>query len=149
MKTTRPLLILLTLISVIGVSLGTYTFFHRATTEQIYVYNCGMVDYKPTSMTQFCADAGAGVADIEWDTWSASGAKGTGQYAVNPCEPSCVEGKWKFADVKVALSKVVRDKSKRVLSRIDIVTIDGKNLPQSTSPELGWDLEREPLSSVK
>ena len=141
MKTTRPLLILLTLISVIGISIGTYTFFHRAATEQIYVYNCGIVDFKPTSLTQFCANAGAGVTDIEWDRWSESGASGTGQYAINLCEPTCADGKWKFADVKVALSRSVQDQNKKVLSRVDLVTIDGKNLPESSSPKLGWNLE--------
>lgn len=132
-----------------GLGIGTYTFFHRAANEQVYTYNCGLVDFKPTSMTQFCADAGAGVADIEWDRWLETGATGTGQYAINLCDPSCAEGKWKFADVKVKLSKSVRDQNKKILSRIDIVTIDGKNLPQNSSPNLGWDLERKPLSSVK
>ncbi|MDP1721383.1 MAG: hypothetical protein Q8L08_10390 [Candidatus Nanopelagicaceae bacterium] len=149
MKSTRPLLIILTLISVIGISLGTYTFFHRAATEHVYVYNCGLVDFKPTSLTQFCADTGAGVRDIKWVTWSESGASGTGQYAINLCEPNCAAGKWKFADVKVRLSKSVHDQNKIVLSHVDIVSINGKSLPQSTSPKLGWDLERTPLSSVK
>lgn len=134
------MLILLTLISVIGISIGSYTFFHRAASQQVYVYKCGIIDYKPMSLTEFCADAGAGVAQIEWETWAASGATGVGQYAINICNPSCAGGKWKYADVKVALSKTVHEKGKKVLSRIDIVTVDGKNLPQSTSPKLGWDL---------
>ena len=134
------MLILLTLISVIGISIGTYTFFHRAATEQVYVYNCKIIDYKPTSLTRNCADAGAGVGQIEWDTWTASGAAGVGRYAINLCDPNCAGGKWNYADVKVTLSKSVRDEGKKVLSRIDIATVDGKNLPRRNSPKLGWDL---------
>lgn len=132
-----------------GLGIGTYTFLHRAVTEHLNTYNCGMLDFKPTSMPQFCAEVGAGVATIKWETWQESGAMGTGQYAINVCDPSCAEGKWKFADVKVKLSQAVRDQNKTVLSRIDIVTIDGKNLPHNSSPDLGWDLERRPLPSVK
>lgn len=134
------MLILLTLISVIGISIGTYTFFHRAANEQVYVYRCGTIDYKPASLTEFCANAGAGVAQIEWERWAAGGATGVGQYGINLCDPSCASGKWKYADVKVALSKTVREEGKKVLSRIDIVTVDGKNLPERKSPKLGWDL---------
>ena len=135
------MLILLSLVSVIGISIGTYTFFHRAATEQVYAYNCGIIDYKPTSLTPYCADAGAGVANLQWDTWNSESATGVGQYAINLCQPNCAAGKWKYADVKVTLTKSVVDKGKRVLTRIDIVTSDNKNLPQSDSPKLGWDLK--------
>jgi hypothetical protein len=65
------------------------------------------------------------------------------------CEPTCAEGKWEFANVNVALSKAVKADGKTILSRIDIVTQDKKNLPRSKSPKYGWDLERRPLTSVK
>lgn len=100
-------------------------------------------------MTPYCADAGAGVGNLEWDTWSAQGATGTGLYGINLCTPTCADGKWKFADVKVTLSKSVVSNGKTILSRIDIVSKDNKNLPQSDSPSFGWDLERKPLTSVK
>jgi hypothetical protein len=148
-KNSRALLIVLTIITVVGISLGTITYFNRALLEHVYVYNCGIVDYKPTSMTPYCADAGADVGNLEWDTWGAKGATGTGLYGINLCEPNCAEGKWKFADVNVTLSKSVTANGKTILSRIDIVTKDKTNLPQSNSQSLGWDLERRPLTSVK
>lgn len=146
MKNLRPLIILLALITVIGISLGTFTFLHRAAREQVYVYNCGIVDYKPQSLTPYCADANAGVGNFEWNTWDSSGATGTGLYSLNLCEPNCAQGKWKYAEVNVRLSKSVRAKGKIVLTRIDIVTKDGKNLPNGKSPSFGWDLESKPLS---
>lgn len=149
MKNSRPLLIVLSIITVVGISLGTVTFLNRAILEHVYVYNCGIIDYKPQSMTPYCADAGAGVGNLEWDSWGAKGATGTGLYGVNLCVPTCAAGKWKFTDVNVSLSKSVKANGKTVLTRIDIVTQDKKNLPQSQSPKYGWDLESKPLTSVK
>lgn len=149
MKNSRPLLIVLSIITVVGISLGTVTYLNRALLEHVYVYNCGIVDYKPQSMTPYCADAGAGVGNLEWDSWGSKGATGTALYGVNLCDPSCADGKWKFADVNVSLSKVVESKGKKIMTRIDIITQDKKNLPQSVSPSLGWDLERVSPTSVK
>jgi hypothetical protein len=142
-------LIVLSIVTVVGISLGTITFFNRAILEHVYVYNCGIVDYKPESMTPHCADAGTVVANLEWDSWRAKGATGTGLYGVNLCDPSCAAGKWKFADVNVALSKSIKANGKTILTRMDIITKDRKNLPQSQASSLGWDLERKPLTSVK
>ena len=100
-------------------------------------------------MTPYCADAGAGVGNLEWDSWGAKGATGTGLYGVNLCDPTCADGKWKFDDVNVFLSKKILADKKTILTRIDRISRDKKNLPQSTSPSLGWDLERKPLISVK
>jgi hypothetical protein len=143
MKNPRPLLIVLAIITVVGISLGTITFVNRALLEHVYVYNCGIIDYKPQSMTQF------GVGNLEWDSWGAKGATAVGLYGVNLCDPTCAQGKWRFADVNVSLSKTIEVKGKMILTRIDIVAKDSKNLPQNNSPSLGWDLERKPLTSVK
>lgn len=134
-------MIVLAIVTVIGISLGTVTYLNRALLEHVYVYNCGIVDYKPQSMTPFCADAGAGVGNLEWDTWELKGAEGTGLYGVNMCEPTCADGKWKFAEVNVALTKTVKANGKTILTRIDLVTKDDKILPRSNSPKYGWDLE--------
>ena len=132
MKNSRPLLIVLATITVVGISLGTITFFNRALLEHVYVYNCGIVDYKPQSMTPYCADAGAGVGNLEWDSWGAKGATGTGLYGVNLCDPTCADGKWKFDDVNVFLSKKILADKKTIITRIDIISRDKKNLTQST-----------------
>ena len=132
MKNSRPLVIVLAIITVVGISLGTVTYFNRALLEHIYVYNCGIVDYKPQSMTQFCADAGAGVGNLEWDSWGAKGATGAGLYGVNLCNPTCADGKWKLADVNVSLSKAISVNGKTILTRIDIITKDKSLIYQVT-----------------
>ncbi|MEK6648027.1 MAG: hypothetical protein AABY37_01780 [Actinomycetota bacterium] len=141
MKNSRGLLAVLTLISIIGISLGAYTYVYRAISEQVYTYRCGNLYFKPSSLPKFCTGAGAIVANIKWETWGAQGATGVGRYSINPCDLPCVDEKWKYTDVKVILSKPVRDKGKRVLSRIDIVTDDKKNLPSSDSSSDGWALD--------
>ena len=133
----------------VGISLGTITFLNHAILEHVYVYNCGIIDYKPQTLTPFCADADVAVGNLEWDTWGAKGATGTGLYGVNLCVPTCAAGKWKFTAVKVLLSKSVRAKGKTVLTRVDVVTPDNKNLPQGNSPRYGWNLESQPLTAAK
>ena len=145
MKNSRPLLFVLAIVTVVGISLGTITYFNRALLEHVYVYNCGIIDYKPQSMTPYCADVGAGVGNLEWDTWGSKGATGTGLYGVNLCKPTCAAGKWKFADVNVTLSKSVKAKGKTILTHIDIISQDKKNLPQRNSAYIGWNLESKPL----
>ncbi len=129
------------LATLIGVSYGGYTFIHRAVTSQAYVTNCGMQDYKPTTIIKFCADAGVGIGAIEWNTWSAKGATGEGKYQINDCQPTCVAGKEHFADVNVTLSKSKVINGKPTLTRIEVKTKDGKNLPLSNSSTDSWPLE--------
>ena len=143
------MLVALSIVTVVGISLGMITFLNRALLEHVYVFNCGIIDYKPQSMTPYCADAGAGVGNLSWETWGAKGASGTGLYGVNLCTPTCADGKWKFADVNVTLSKSVKVNGKTILSRIDIVTTDNKNLPQGHSPSMGWNLESKSPTLAK
>ncbi len=145
MKTSRPLVIVLSLVTVIGISLGGYTYVHRAATSQIYAFNCGLMDYKPTTLTQYCADAGAGVSDITWDNWDANGAIGTGRYAINDCEPTCVAGKWHYADVNIRLSALVHKGGKPAFTHISYKTVDGKKLPLGKTSSEEWDLITTPL----
>lgn len=48
---------------------------------------------KPSTVTfEFCADAGAQLEHLAWDSWSATGATGKGDYSLNTCDPNCAEG---------------------------------------------------------
>ena len=86
MKPNRTMIILLAVVTVIGISLGTYSYLHRAVSEQVYAYDCGTIEYKPESLTPYCADAGVGVSGIKWDIWSAEKATGTGKFRINLSE---------------------------------------------------------------
>jgi hypothetical protein len=129
------------LATAVGLSYGGYTYINRAVTSQVYVTNCGMQDYKPTTIIKFCADAGVGVGAIEWSSWSADGATGEGKYEINDCIPTCVAGKLHSADVTVVLSKSKSIAGKPTLTYIVVKTKDGKNLPLSDSPTDAWPME--------
>ena len=145
MKNSRGLLAVLSVISIAAIALGIFTYVHRAVSEQVYAYNCGIVDYKPVSILKSCGDARVGVVDLQWDTWGADGATGVGQYWINPCKPDCAQGKLQYADVKVKLSASVVDKGKKVLSQIELITADGKKLPLHPTASDSWILESKPL----
>lgn len=132
---------ILALATIVGISFGGYTFVNRAITTQAYVTNCGIIDYKPTTILKFCADAGVAISAIEWESWSAKGASGKGKYQINNCEPSCVEGKIYYAEVGIELTKAKKINGKKVLTFISLKTKDGSNLPLSTSPLDAWPLE--------
>ena len=129
------------LATLLGISFGSYTFVTRAVSTQIYVTNCGILDYKPTSIVKFCADAGVLISHIEWDSWSSNGATGIGEYQINDCTPTCVAGKQHYAHVDIILSKEKSIKGKRALTFISIKTKDGKNLPTSNSASDAWPME--------
>jgi len=129
------------LATIIGLSFGAYTSINRAVTSHVYVTNCGSIDYKPTALVKFCADAGVEITQIEWESWSSQKAVGTGVYEINDCEPSCVAGKLHFATVEITLRKSKSIGGKETLTFISIKTKDGKNLPLSSSTNDAWSLE--------
>jgi hypothetical protein len=144
MKNSRGLFAVLGIVTIAALGFGTFTYLHRAAAEQVYAYNCGLVDYKPISLTKDCANEGIAVGDLQWDTWGADGATGVGKYAANPCKPTCTAEAWQYVDIKVKLTKVVTDKGKKVLSQIEVTTSDGKKLPLSNSATDSWVLVSNP-----
>ncbi|CAB4970778.1 unannotated protein [freshwater metagenome] len=129
------------LATVVGLSFGGYTFVHRALTSHVYVTNCGVIDYKPTVVIKFCADAGVLISQVEWSSWSTDSATGSGVYEINDCQPTCVAGKSHYADVEIVLSKLKNISGKSAFTFIKIKTKDSKNLPLSQSSEDAWPLE--------
>jgi|GEM_PF-1065299 len=139
LKSSKGWVVLLA--TIIALGFGGYTFVNRAVTTQVYVTNCGILDYKPSVILKFCADAGVGIGQIEWSSWSAEGGQGTGTYEINDCSPTCVDGKRHYADVEIILSKPKTIDGKKALTFISITTKDGKKLPLSQSPNDEWPLE--------
>jgi hypothetical protein len=96
-----------------------------------YFNDCGYPEYKPESLTQYCADAGAGVAKIKWTSWTNSRAQGTGTYYVNICDPNCADGKIVSIKAKVVLSGAKITRGKRYLMNVTVSSVNGKPLPDS------------------
>ncbi len=69
------------------------------------VYDCaGHPQTRPASFVLACADGGAVLTKITWSSWSASGARGSGDLAVNNCQPSCAGGKFVSTATTITLS---------------------------------------------
>jgi hypothetical protein len=127
--------------TIIALGFGGYTFVNRAVTTQVYVTNCGILDYKPVAMLKYCGDTSVGIDEITWLSWSAKGAAGEGIYQINDCEPSCDAGKLHYAEVQITVNKAKIIDGKQALTFISITTKDGKILPLSQSPIDEWPLE--------
>ena len=102
-----------------------------AATPPSYVNDCGYPEYKPQSLTQYCADAGTGVTKIKWSSWTSTRAVGTGSYYANQCDPNCADGKLLWAKVKVVLSGAKFTHGKRYLMQVTVSSINGKPLPEA------------------
>ena len=113
------------------------------TPTQVFANNCGIPSYKPTSLTQFCADAGTEVAKIHWNSWSATSASGTGILAINSCDPYCAAGKIYQSKVNIRLTHLVKTHGREYLLNVSVSLPKGGkfNLPpkmQSIPGGLSW-----------
>jgi hypothetical protein len=61
---------------------------------------------EPVSITLACADAGIGVQDMLWTSWTTRAATGTGLLWEKLCVPDCASGKMGYYPVDVTLSAV-------------------------------------------
>ena len=110
-----------------------------AATPPSYYNDCGYPEYKPQSLTQYCADAGTGVTKIKWRSWTSTKATGTASYYVNQCNPNCADGKLSWAKVRVVLSSPRMTHGKRYLMTVSVSSINGKTLPgESKSSTTSW-----------
>jgi hypothetical protein len=56
------------------------------------VADCNQWQVEPSGYIFTCADAGAGLLDVHWATWSSALASASGTYYENDCTPTCVAG---------------------------------------------------------
>ena len=110
-----------------------------ASTPPSYFNDCGYPEYKPQSLTEFCADAGNGVTKIKWSSWTSTKAVGTGSFYVKLCDPNCADGKVVWAKAKVVLSGAKFTRGKRYLINVTVSSVNGKPLPGETkSTSIRW-----------
>lgn len=110
-----------------------------AATPPSYFNDCGYPEYKPESLTQFCADAGNGVTKIKWSSWTSTRAVGTGSFYVKLCDPNCADGKVVWSKAKVVLSGAKFTRGKRYLMDVTVSSVNGKPLPgASKSKTISW-----------
>jgi len=100
----------------------------------IYAIVCGYPEHKPDVTTINCADFGVQVNNISWHSWSGYGARGSGVWSVNQCEPDCVTGTRIGTPVEVRLSNLMTDGKRFFLTSFDAVSED------YDPPVMSWTL---------
>jgi hypothetical protein len=108
--------------------------------SQVFTWDCEYPEQRPTAITLTCADGGMYIDEIDWSRWDSKGAQGMGVYHVNDCDPTCAEGKFLHAQVKVKLSKLEEHEGKFFLRTLEIRSPDGENIPRRSSNSLEWDV---------
>jgi hypothetical protein len=103
----------------------------------IYTTVCGYPEHKPDVTTINCADFGVQINNISWHTWSPYGARGTGVWSVNQCEPDCANGTRIGTPVEVRLSRLMTDGKRFFLTNLNAYPEDDEPL------EMGWTLPWE------
>lgn len=107
---------------------------------EVFTWNCESAVQRPEEIVLPCADAGIYVDQIKWSTWKRLGAVGTGVFHINDCDPDCADGTMHQAPVRVELSNLERYKGKYFLRTLEIISKDGKNLPEQQSNSYTWDV---------
>jgi hypothetical protein len=108
--------------------------------SQVLTWDCEYPAYKPETIMIYCGDGGAYISKIHWNTWSEDGARGTGVYYRNLCEPDCADGKIVHASVQVHLSNLTPRKGKFFLRTLDISSVNRKDFPWSEPGIFNWDV---------
>lgn len=108
--------------------------------SQVLTWDCEYPAYKPETIMIYCGDGGAYISKIKWNSWSQSGASGTGEYFRNLCEPDCAAGKIVHAGVEVRLSDLTPRKGKYYLRTLDMSSLNGKDFSWGESGTFHWDV---------
>ena len=113
--------------------------FGKSYARDIYTYDCEIAEQRPSQITRFCADGGASVYDITWNTWSYNGATGEGIYIEKLCEPNCAEGESAEVPVDVYLSGIEVIDGRKILRNISVNTRNGELLANGDT-YADWDV---------
>jgi len=91
-----------------------------ARVERVSAYVCD-VAYKPTQMLIACGDGNARVRDLQWRSWSARAASGTGTWEQNTCMPDCARGRFLAYAVSLLLSEPIHAQGTTIFGRVEAV----------------------------
>ena len=133
---------------IIALTAGSVITFGKSYANDIYTYNCEILEQRPEQLTKFCADAGVLVYDIKWKSWGYNGAEGTGTYSANLCEPNCAEGQRVEEQVDLYLGGLEVIEGKRVLRYLSVNTRNGALL-HNGNPYDDWDVAEYAINRIK
>lgn len=75
---------------------------------------------EPASIVIACADGGLGLEQLDWTSWGATRATGTGTLWQNLCTPDCADGTFAYYPASVTLSRVVDSTSGPAFSLVSL-----------------------------
>lgn len=87
------------------------------------VADCGSGAYRPARIIVTCTSTGMVATQIQWSSWSTSGASGTSVVEVNPCQPTCAASGDKPYNARLDLSGRVSTSSGPRFSRLTLTWI--------------------------
>ena len=111
-----------------------------ASPSEVYTWDCEYPAQKPEAITFTCADGNMYLDRIDWSQWDQQGAKGTGYYNANTCEPSCAEGEMVDIKVTINLSHPTEYQGKTFLRTLVIRSLNGENLLNLRESFYEWDV---------
>jgi len=106
--------------------------------SEVLSFSCETITARPAEVTISCADFGTSISNIEWKTWTATGALGTGIYLINNCEPNCASGKVSKSPVRISLHGLHTEGERYFLRYLTFTGSD--DLSSSEKIEGLWDL---------
>ena len=106
--------------------------------SEVLTFSCEMITARPTEVTTSCADFGTAIRKIEWKTWTATGAAGTGIYLINNCDPNCASGKVSQSPVRINLDGLYTDGERYFLRYLTFTGSDDLSSSEKIAGE--WDL---------
>ncbi|OXR44945.1 hypothetical protein B7C42_02902 [Nocardia cerradoensis] len=87
---------------------------------------------RPENMILACADLGAQVEQIVWQSWGPDQAQGDGVERENTCDPNCAAGKYITKKVHLTLTDVARPGN--VFTKVTTVDADGHTYTWPRTP---------------
>jgi hypothetical protein len=83
---------------------------------------------RPKFVLLGCGDGGQFVDGVLWSSWTATEAKGTGDWWRNLCTPDCADGHFRHSPVHLTLSRPRLCRRPRVtlFTRLKLVGADGR-----------------------
>ena len=124
---------------VIGILAAILIASAASASAPVKITNCNKAVSRPKQMTLTCGDANTGLSKLKWSSFGGIGAKGSGTFETNTCEPNCSAGKVVRYPVTVAASKPRSCKAGlRVYGKLQL-RFTGK-VPSSISAQKNWTL---------
>jgi hypothetical protein len=117
--------------SLLSVAFGIVLIFVASVllrSPRAFYNHCGTAAVvKPAYVTQFCADGGEFVSDIEWSSWGSRSAQGSGYFSVDDCTPTCISGTEFLTPVTILLNGPTKTHGKNYLMQVTVLPEPGKH----------------------